>query len=213
MLMGSTIVVDQSMAAMLGSGDVSALNYANRLPAMIFSVGATSLAIAVFPTLSRLSANHDWHGVRHVVSSYLRIILALSLPIVIILVTFSEPLIRMMYQRGAFSQNTTHFVASVQSILCLEVPFYGFCILCATAVCALKRTSILLWGTVISVIVNIALNYIFMKFLGLRGIALSTVAVYAISFIYLGIMLNRTLAERECIAQPQPSTMVTAEVG
>ena len=212
MLMGSTIVVDQSMAAMLGSGAVSALNYANRLPAMLFGVGATSLSIAAFPALSRLSANNQWSSVRGVLSSYTRIILVLTLPVVIILIIYSEPLVKMLYQRGAFTGDTTHFVAGVQSILFLEVPFYGLCVLCASAVCALKRNNILLWGTVICVVVNVVLNYVFMTFLGLRGIALSTVAVYVISFIYLRVMLGRALGEEEStIADKTSMIAITPE--
>jgi len=36
-----------------------------------------------------------------------------------------------------------------------------------------------------------------MKWFGLPGIALSTVAVYAISFLYLRTMLDRALSENE----------------
>jgi putative peptidoglycan lipid II flippase len=213
MLMGSTIVVDQSMAAMLSPGAVSALNYANRLPATLFGVGATSLSIAVFPALSRLSANRQWGSVRHVLSSYTRIILIFTLPVVFALIIFSEPLVAMVYQHGAFSKGTTEYVSGVQSILFLEVPFYGLCILYASAVCALKQNKILLYGTVISVVVNVSLNYVFMSFIGLRGIALSTVAVYAISFIYLRIMLTRTLNEEESASADAPDLIVTAECG
>ena len=198
-LMGSTVVVDQSMAAMLRSGDVSILNYASRMISVVLGIGATSFSIAALPTFSRLSANRDWQGVRHVLSSYTRIITIVSLPIMISLIAFSEPLVRVVYERGAFTQHTAHMVASVQSILSLELPFYPMCVLCATAVCALKRNSILLWGTVICVIVNVTLNYIFMKWFGLPGIALSTVAVYAISFLYLRTMLDRALGELEGI--------------
>jgi putative peptidoglycan lipid II flippase len=50
-LMGSTVLVDQAMAAMLGSGSVAALNYANKLLAMILNIGLSSLSIAVLPSL------------------------------------------------------------------------------------------------------------------------------------------------------------------
>src|SRR5216684_3101795 len=43
-LMGSTTLVDQSMAAMLGSGSVAALNYANKMTPLLLSIGVCSLA-------------------------------------------------------------------------------------------------------------------------------------------------------------------------
>jgi putative peptidoglycan lipid II flippase len=60
LLMGSTVLVDQSMAAMLGRGSVSALNYANKLLGIPLNLGIYSVSIAVFPTFSLLSAKEDW---------------------------------------------------------------------------------------------------------------------------------------------------------
>ena len=54
------------------------------------------------------------------------------------------------------------------------------------------------------------LNYAFMVFLGLRGIALSTVFVYAISFIYLRVMLGRVLGEEESAVSDGPRMIVTS---
>src|SRR5262249_25647255 len=45
-LMGGTTVVDQSMAAMLGSGSVAALNYANKIVTLVLVIGATGLSTA-----------------------------------------------------------------------------------------------------------------------------------------------------------------------
>ena len=91
-------------------------------------------------------------------------------------------------------------VARVQMLLVLQLPFYATGILYVIAIQALKRNQILMWGTVISVSLNIILNYLFMKVLGLPGIALSTSVVYAVSFCYLGIMLKRLIREREADA-------------
>jgi peptidoglycan biosynthesis protein MviN/MurJ (putative lipid II flippase) len=54
-----------------------------------------------------------------------------------------------------------------------------------------------MWGTIISIFVNILLNLLFMKILGLPGIALSTSGVYLVAFVYLRFMLMRTLREHE----------------
>ena len=52
-VMSSTVLVDQSMAAMLDSGSVATLNYANKVTAMILGVGAMALGTAVLPHFSR----------------------------------------------------------------------------------------------------------------------------------------------------------------
>ena len=203
-LVGSTVIVDQAMAAMLGAGDVSALNYANKLIPTVLAIGSTSLSMAVFPALSKLCASHDWRAMRQVISAYVRIILFVSLPVTAILLASSEPLIRHFFERGAFTHANTYLVSRVQCLLGLEIPFYGICVLYSSAICALRRTSILMWGTAISVVINVMLDYVLMRLLGLPGIALATSIVYAVSSIYLGTMLERALKERETVPVETP---------
>jgi putative peptidoglycan lipid II flippase len=196
-LMGCTGLVDQSMAAMLHSGSVSSLNYANKLIPVLLGIGSSSLSVAILPALSRLSAGRDWRGVHHIVSSYTRLIFLIGVPATVTLIALSEPIVRMFFEGGAFTSQSTRLVASVQSLLCLQVPFYAASMLCVSALCALKRNDVLIWGTTIAVFENVALNYLFMKMFGLAGIALSTSVVYITAFVYLRFMLGRALRRRE----------------
>ena len=196
-LMGSTTLVDQSMAAMLGSGSVAALNYANKLTPLLLSIGVSSLATAVLPSFSRLSANQDWAGLRHVLNTYTKLIALVTVPLTVVLIIFSEPLIATFFQGGAFTAQDAHLVARVQSLLFLQLPFYAIGILYVTAISSLRRNQILMWGTTIAISVNILLNLLFMRILGLPGIALSTSGVYLVTFFYLRFMLMRTLREHE----------------
>ena len=197
LLMGSTVLVDQSMAAMLKTGSVSALNYANKLLAVPLNVGVYSLSIAVFPVFSRQSASKDWQGMRRVLATYTRLILVVSVPLTIILMTYSEQLVAIMFRGGAFSAKDVHLVGNVQALLCLQLPFFALGLLYVRAISSLNRNQTLMWGTIVSVIANVVLNVIFMRVLGLAGIALSTSVVYALSCCYLSFMLFRTLAQRE----------------
>jgi putative peptidoglycan lipid II flippase len=199
LLMGSTALVDQSMAAMLGSGSVAALNYANKVTPLLLSIGISSLATAVLPSFSRLSANQDWAGLRHVLNTYTNLIALVTVPLTVVLIIFSEPLITTFFQGGAFTAQDAHLVARVQSLLFLQLPFYAIGILYVNAISSLRRNQILMWGTTISISVNILLNLLFMRILGLPGIALSTSGVYLVAFFYLRFMLMRTLSEHEAI--------------
>lgn len=196
-LMGSTTLVDQAMAAMLGAGSVAALNYANKLTPLLLSIGVSSLAIAVLPSLSRLSANQDWVGLRHVLNTYTKLIAFVTVPLTVVLIILSEQLIATFFQGGAFTAQDAHLVARVQSLLFLQLPFYAIGNLYVTAISSLRRNQILMWGATISISVNILLNLLFMRILGLPGIALSTSGVYLISFLYLRFMLMHTLREHE----------------
>jgi putative peptidoglycan lipid II flippase len=208
-LMGSTALVDQSMAAMLGSGSVAALNYANKLTPLLLSIGMSSLATAVLPSFSRLSANQDWAGVRHLLNTYTTLIALVTVPLTAVLIILSEPIIVTFFQSGAFTTQDAHLVARVQSLLFLQIPFYAIGILYVTAISSLRRNQILMWGTTIAISVNIFLNLLFMKIIGLPGIALSTSGVYFVAFFYLRFMLMRTLSEHEAIESTVSRTIAS----
>jgi putative peptidoglycan lipid II flippase len=196
-LMGSSPIIDQSMAASLSSGSISILNYANKLIPMLLAIGLSSLSMVILPALSRLSAGQDWQGMRHVLWSYTRLIVISTVPATLLIIAMSKYIIMLAFHRGSFTLENVELTARVQSILCLQLPFYSLAILYVNGLCALKRNYVLMWGSAISVIENVALNYIFMKLFGLPGIALSTSAVYATSCLYLRLMLYRALREME----------------
>jgi putative peptidoglycan lipid II flippase len=197
LLMGSATVVDQTMAGMLNPGSVAAFNYANKLVTLPIWIGINSLSVAVFPSLSRLSAREDWPGMRHVLRTYARLVFLVSLPLTFILVRYSEPLVALIFQGGAFTAADVRIVARVQMLLCLQLPSYAMGILYVRALSALKHNHVLMWGTVINVVANAVLNLVFMRIIGLPGIALSTSFVYLISCGFLWFMLERVLRQHE----------------
>jgi putative peptidoglycan lipid II flippase len=197
LLMGSATVVDQTMAGMLNPGSVAAFNYANKLVTVPIWIGVNSLSMAVFPSLSRLSAREDWPGMRHVLRTYSWLVLLLSLPLTFILVRYSEPLVALVFKGGKFTVYDVRLVAHVQMLLCLQILPYALGILYVRALSALKHNQVMMWGTVINIVVNAVLNLVFMRIIGLPGIALSTSFVYLISCGFLWFMLDRVLRRHE----------------
>ena len=64
------LLVDQSMAAMLPAGSVSALVYANRFVSVILTLLAGAVSTAVMPYFSRMIAFEDWAGCRHTLRTW-----------------------------------------------------------------------------------------------------------------------------------------------
>ena len=190
-LMGGTAITDQAMAAMLPTGAVSALNYGSKLPAVANTLISGAIGTAVLPYFSRMIAAGDWNGVLKTYSSFVRFTFVATLPISVLLIAFSYFIVRTVFQHGAFSTSDTHVVTSVQMCLLSEIPFYAVAMLAVRMIAALKKTVVLVWGAVISLAVNVILNYLFMQLWGVAGIALSTSVVYAVSMFYLLFMSNR----------------------
>jgi putative peptidoglycan lipid II flippase len=192
-LMSSTLLVDQSVAAMLAPGSVSVLSYGNKLIAPVLGIGTMALGTAVLPYFSKMVAAGDWAGLRHTLKTYSRLILLVTVPATAALVLLSGPLVQVLFRHGRFTDGDALAVSRVQAMYALQLPFYSLGILFVRLLSALRGNHILLGGTVISFVLNIVLDLALLRAFGIAGIALSTTLVYLVSCGFLGVMLRRRL--------------------
>ena len=192
-LMCSTNLVDQSMAAMLDSGSVSALGYANRVIALPLTLTTLALGTAVIPYFSKTIAQQNWQKVRHTFRYYLKLIFFTSIPITIVFILSSKLIIKLLFERGSFTPEDTTIVSQIQIFYALQIPFYIAAIFVVRLVNSLGINYLLAWGSSINLLVNIIANYVFLQLFGVKGIALSTSLVYLISFAFLYILTNKHL--------------------
>jgi putative peptidoglycan lipid II flippase len=195
-LMGGTTLVSQSMAAMLDPGSVSALAYGNKVTNLVVGIGAVAVSTAVLPHFSRMVTVKDWQGLRHTLGTYTRLLLVISLPVTLALIYFSQPMVAVFFQRGAFTEADTHLVSRVQTIILLQVPLYVVGMLFVRLISALKANQVMMWGNVINLFVCIVLNYVLMQWYGVVGIALATSLMYLISCCFLMLVSLRLLKRK-----------------
>jgi putative peptidoglycan lipid II flippase len=138
-------------------------------------------------------AASDWAGIRHTLKTYIYLILLVTIPLTLILVYFSEPLVRLFFERGAFTTADTWRVSEVQALFLFQVPFYFLGILMVRLISSLNMNAILMQAAIINLFLKITFNYLLMQRLGAAGIALSTTLVYVVSFIYCSIMLYKQI--------------------
>ena len=108
--------------ALLGAGAVSHLSYARRLMQVPVAVVGQAIAAAALPTLSRLFAEHRQDELNRVVLRTLQASLALAVLAAAACFALAQPLVRLVYQHGAFGAADTAAVASILALLCFAVP-------------------------------------------------------------------------------------------
>ena len=201
-LMCSTLLVDQSMAAMLSPGSVAALSYANRVIALPLTLVTLALGTAVVPYFSKTIAERDWYKINHTFKYYLKLIFATTIPLTIFFIVASKLIVQVLFERGSFNAEDTHLVSQIQTLYALQIPFYISAIFVVKLVNSLGVNHFLAWGSAINLVANVAANYLFVQWIGVAGIALSTSCVYLISFIFLYILTNKHLQK---ISSPSSS--------
>jgi putative peptidoglycan lipid II flippase len=197
LLSSGVSIVDQSMAATLEPGSVAALAYGNRIVSVLAGLTAVSLSTAVIPYLSQMVADRDWPGCRRTLRTYTWLVSAIMVPLVLVTVFFSGTMVRLLYQRGAFTAADTALVSRVQSMYALQLSFAGIAVLYGRLLAAMRRTDLIMVGAAINLSLDIVLNIVCMRFLGVAGIALATSLFYAGSFVFVRTMALRLLHREE----------------
>ncbi len=199
-LMSSSIPIDQSMAASLGSGNVSVLNFGNKIPALLLSIVAISLSTVLFPRFARLIMARQWNELERTIRLYATVILVGSVPLLVLLGYFSEPLVGLLFERGAFTTETTHAVARVQIGYLPQVPFAVLVMIGYRLLSALDSNRTVLAIGVLNLVMNVGGNLILMHWFGVRGIALSTSLMYFIAALATYTTIRYKLAQAKAQA-------------
>jgi putative peptidoglycan lipid II flippase len=190
----SGLLVDQSMAAMLPAGSVSALVYANRFVGVVLTLLGGAISSAVVPYFSRMVAHRDWTGCRHTLRTWLRITLLVSAPIAVLLMGGAQLLIRVTFQHGAFGPRDTATVAPVLAMYAIQIPFFVSSRVFYRFLVAMRRTDLIFYCGLLNLVLDIILNLILMHWFGVAGIALATSLWTVSTFLFLWYWSRRLLS-------------------
>ena len=188
------LLVDQSMAAMLPSGSVSALVYANRFVGVVITLLAGAVSTAIVPYFSRMIACRDWAGCRHTLRTWVRLTAFISLPIAVLLIAGARPLVRVAFQHGNFGPRDTSVVASVLAMYAIQIPFFVTSRVYYRFLVAMRRTDLILYCGILNLGLDVVLNLILMRWFGVAGIALATSLWTVSTLFYLWYWSRKLLA-------------------
>jgi putative peptidoglycan lipid II flippase len=169
----------------VGVGTVSLVNYAERLVQFPLGVFGFSISNVILPQLSRQASKRDNEGLKDSLSFAMRLALLAGIPCTIGLILLGEPLVRLVYEHGAFTAEDT---AAASVILTGFAVFLVGCLgaqIVTPVFYALKKPKEPIKAGVVTFAANLVLTLILMWPLGGAGIALATSASAAVGTLYL----------------------------
>lgn len=195
------LLVDQSMAAMLPAGSVAALVYANRFVSVVLTLMGGAISTAIVPYISRIIAYRDWKACRHTLRTWLGITAIISVPIAVLFIGGAHWIVRLAFQRGAFSPRDTQAVAPVLAMYAIQIPFFVTSRVFYRFLVAMRRTDLVLYCGALNLMLDVVLNIVLMRRYGVAGIALATSLWTVSTFFFLGYWARRLLRRVEREAQ------------
>lgn len=181
LLHNSSMLVDQTMAANLGAGSLTALNYAWSVVFAFLGIGSAIVGTVFLPHFSAMSAKGQRSANIRMLKQYSLLLLFGSLPPAAALFFLGEPIVMWVFERGEFSRNDTLLVSQIVQMFSFQIPFYLLGILGVRFLSAELNNSFTFRTTIVGAILNVVLDLVLIEIMGLKGIALSTSIVYAVT--------------------------------
>jgi len=157
------------------------------LPQGMFSV---AIATVLFPSLARFAARGDMDGFRRTVSNGVRQIAFLLIPTAVVSALLAEPIIRLLFQRGAFHPNQTPVVAGALAAFSVGLLFNGEMLMLNRAFFSLQSNWIPTTVALGNLFLNALLDLAFYR-VGVWGIPLSTAICNIAGSVALFVLLRR----------------------
>ncbi|MBI1272591.1 MAG: murein biosynthesis integral membrane protein MurJ [Alphaproteobacteria bacterium] len=186
------LLVSTILASLLPSGAVSYLFYADRLNSLPQGVIGVAVATALLPILSRHVEAGNEGAARHYFSRGIEISLAIGLPAAIGLMLAAEPIIRTLFEHGAFSADDTRGTSQALMAYAIGIPAFLLVKVLSASLFARHDTATPVKVAIVAVISNIVLTLLLLEPLQHVGIALANGIATWINAVLLYYFLHKS---------------------
>jgi putative peptidoglycan lipid II flippase len=167
------LMVAGAIVASSSPSAVSWLYFANRLVELPLGIVGVAMGTVLIPEMTRALRGKDQAAVAHAQSRGLELAVGLALPAMLGLIVLSEPVVRMLFEHGAFTSADT--TATSRALMWLALGLPANVLVKALSPTFFAREDTLtpllaaLWGVVLAIVLSVLLGHWF----GASGIAAS----------------------------------------
>ncbi|MHB9145049.1 MAG: murein biosynthesis integral membrane protein MurJ [Symbiobacteriia bacterium] len=190
-------LVDKALASGLPAGSIAALNFADKLRQLPLGIFAAAVATVTYPTLAEFAARGDRQGLSNAVGAGLRLVLLVTLPAAAGLAVLREPIVRLLFQRGAFDAAATASTSLVVLYYAIGMLGLASSMVLNNAFFSLHDSVTPLGAAVVRAAVKIGLAYALVGRMGLAGIPLAGSISNLVAMALLWVLLRRRLGSRD----------------
>jgi len=207
-----TVAIDRNLASRTGEGSLAAMRFATTLIQMPLGLVSTALGLAFLPTLSAYAHKESQTtprgarrssgaseetaaeaGFKETLGLALRMVILLIVPAAAALLVLREPVIRLLYEHGAFNPDDTARTATAFLAYSPGLPAAAIDQLVIIAFYSRKNTVTPALVGLAGVVVYLAVALPLLKPLGMPGLALANSAQWIAHMLIMLFLLRRVL--------------------
>lgn len=185
---------DRFFATLVGPGALSVLEFSWRLEIPISQLLSLAVGIPTFVLMAHATRRETLADMRPIVSANLRLIGLFVVPLIGLLVVLRQPLVDVLFRRGAFTAESAALLATLVPALGVIFAVRSFGVVMVLGFLTLGRTTRLILVLSAEVAFNTILNVLVYQRFGLRGIVAATAASMVASNLYMWRAFTRDLA-------------------
>jgi putative peptidoglycan lipid II flippase len=178
-------ITDRIFASLLQPGSLSALAYGHRLTYTVFELFVDSLTTVLFPFFSKKAAVDGYEDFGEKLSKSLRMLFWIIFPVSIGILLLHEPMIRLVYQRGAFDENSVRLTGQAVFFYAIGLWAYSLSNVLSFAFYSLQKTKAPVVIGLVRLAIKIFMSFILVGSMGHAGLALAE----SLSFMVKAVLL------------------------
>jgi putative peptidoglycan lipid II flippase len=165
------LMVAGAVIASSSPSAVSWLYFAGRLIELPLGIVGVAMGTVLIPELTRAVRGDDREAIVHAESRALELAVGLALPATLGLIVLSAPIVRLLFEHGAFTTSDTHATSRALVFLALGLPAQVLVKALSSAFFAREDTFAPLLATLKAFVVAIVAAVLLGHFFGVSGIA------------------------------------------
>jgi putative peptidoglycan lipid II flippase len=187
------VFVGTILASLLPKGSVSYLYYADRIMELPLGVFAIAIGTATLPSLAEHASQGNYRQLKSTMSFSLRLMLFVTIPAMVALMTLNLPIISVLFQRGVFNVQST--ILTAQALFCYALGLWAFSVIrvIIAAFYSLQDSKWPMKAAIITLVVNIVASIALMFPLKHNGLALANSLASMVNVIILSIVLRKKI--------------------
>jgi len=202
--------VNRSFATTVYSGAVTVLEFSNKINTLAYEVFAIGIAMIIYPTLSEHAAKGKTGEYKAALVKGINTILMVMVPAAFAIAMLRMPLITVIFRRGAFSQESALATASALLFFCPAMIAYGVRDILNKAFYSIKDTKTPMFNSFAGIILNIALNFMLVRKMGVSGLTLATTLSSLLTTLLMFRSISRQLGGLQAAGTLKTFGKVTA---
>ncbi len=188
-------MVDKSLASALNTGDISAMEYAYRLITFAIGVLAVPITTVMFSRMAQKASEGDKGALTDVLNQSVETLTMILLPFTVVGCVLATDIIRLVYEHGNFGSGATMVTSGVFLFYLIGMIGFGLRDVYNRAFHALQDTRTPLIVACFTVALNVALNILLSRAMGVSGLALATSISCALGAVALVLLLRKKLGK------------------